>query len=99
MWVAVGREGPDVSQDCRIDKEARGFEQRCVAGCTFSSMRRRLWAVAAIAVGAAVIGFNPNRWDLVILTLPRDHGVHIRDLAGIALIAAGTAILWRSPPL
>jgi len=53
--------------------------------------------VAAIVVGTALVGFNPNRWDLVILTLPRDHGIHIRDVVGVAFIAIGTAVLWRSP--
>jgi len=57
----------------------------------------RVWAVAAIVVGTALVGFNPNRWDLVILTLPRDHGIHIRDVVGVAFIAIGTAVLWRSP--
>jgi len=54
-------------------------------------------AVVAIVVGAAVIGFNPNRWDLVILTLPRGHGIHLTDILGMVFITLGVAVLWRSP--
>ena len=54
-------------------------------------------AAVAIVVGAAVIGFNPNRWDLVILTLPRGHGIHLTDILGMVFITLGVAVLWRSP--
>jgi len=60
---------------------------------------RKLAAVVAIAVGAAIIGYNPNRWDVVVLNLPRGHGIHIRDIVGIAFIIVGTTILWRSSNL
>jgi hypothetical protein len=54
--------------------------------------------VAAIVAGALVLGFNPNRWDLVLLDLPRGgHGIHLHDLYGTALIAAGTLLLWYAP--
>jgi hypothetical protein len=55
----------------------------------------RVMGVVAIAVGALAIGFNPNRWDVVILTLPRGHGIHLRDVVGTMLVALGTAVLWR----
>jgi hypothetical protein len=51
----------------------------------------------SIVVGAIFIGFNPNRWDLVFLTLPRGHGIHVRDVVGMVLIALGITMLWRSP--
>ena len=61
---------------------------------------RRIWAVVAVFVGAAVVGFSPSRWDTVILDLPRGHGIHLHDVIGMALIVAGVAILWHSgsPP-
>ena len=60
-------------------------------------MTRSLGA-AGVVVGAVLIGFNPNRWDLIILTLPRGHGIHIRDVVGMLLIAAGITMLWKAPP-
>jgi hypothetical protein len=54
-------------------------------------------AVVAIFAGAAVVGFNPNRWDIVILDLPRgSHGIHLHDVIGMALITLGVVVLWRS---
>lgn len=55
-------------------------------------------AVVAIFVGAVVVGFNPNRWDIVILNLPRGgHGIHLHDVVGMALITLGVLMLWRPP--
>ena len=57
----------------------------------------RIWAVVAVTIGTALIGFNPDRWDPVLFALPRgSHGIHVRDAAGVLLIALGTGILWRS---
>jgi len=61
-----------------------------------SSVSRVLGAVGIIA-GAILIGFNPNRWDVVVATLPRGHGIHGRDLLGMAFIAAGILVLWHAP--
>jgi hypothetical protein len=57
----------------------------------------RVLALIAIAVGVAIVGFNPNRWDRVILELPRGHGIHVHELVGVALVAMGVIALWRSP--
>lgn len=51
----------------------------------------------SIVAGAILIGFNPDRWDVVFLTLPRGHGIHVRDVVGMVLIALGIALLWHSP--
>ena len=59
-------------------------------------MSRSLGAVGIIA-GAVLIGFDPNRWDFVLMTLPRGHGIHIGDVLGMLLIAAGITILWFAP--
>jgi hypothetical protein len=49
--------------------------------------------VVAIFVGAVILAFDPNRWDAVILELPRAHGIHLHDLAGMMLVALGIALL------
>ena len=67
------------------------------AASTLRTVARVMGAVA-IVVGAMVIGFNPNRWDVVILTLPRgSHGIHLTDVFGMMLIMLGIAVLWHSP--
>ena len=65
-----------------------------------SSLHRLRKAVGAgsIVAGAILIGFNPNRWDVVFVTLPRGHGIHVRDVVGMLLIALGIALMWRSRP-
>ena len=57
---------------------------------------RKIVAVASIIVGTAAVGFSPNRWDVVVATLPRGHGIHLHDILGAALIALGTALLWTA---
>ena len=56
----------------------------------------RQGAVAAIVVGTAIVGFSPNRWDVVVAALPRGHGIHLNDILGGVLIALGTWLLWRA---
>jgi hypothetical protein len=56
---------------------------------------RRLFAAVAIMLGTAVVGFSPNRWDVVVLDLPRGHGIHLHDMLGSALIALGIAVFWH----
>jgi hypothetical protein len=53
--------------------------------------------VAAIFGGAIVVGFSPNRWDTVILDLPRGHGIHLHDAIGMAFLTLGVLLLLRSP--
>ena len=60
-------------------------------------MNRALGAIGILA-GAILIGFNPNRWDVVLVTLPRQHGIHVRDLIGMLLIGVGILLLWHAPP-
>jgi hypothetical protein len=51
-----------------------------------------------IFLGAIVIGFNPNRWDPVILNLPRQsHGMHVMDVVGMGLVVVGVVVLWFVP--
>ena len=56
----------------------------------------RLLAVVSVFVGTAIVGFDPNRLDRVFLVLPRDHGIHLHDVLGAALVTLGTVVLWRS---
>ncbi len=58
----------------------------------------RIAALVCIVVGTAIIGFSPNRWDVVVATLPRGHGIHLNDVLGSALIGLGTAVLWWRAP-
>ena len=80
---------------------AMGAPALCMQPCRrlftwLSSVSRILGAVGIIA-GAILIGFNPNRWDVVVATLPRGHGIHVRDLVGMVFIAAGILVLWHAP--
>ena len=52
--------------------------------------------MVSIYVGTAIVGFDPNRLDRVILVLPREHGIHSHDVIGVALVTLGTVFLWRS---
>ena len=51
----------------------------------------------SIITGTLIVGFNPNRWDYVVMDLPRgSHGIHLHDIVGVAFVALGTAIFWRA---
>ena len=53
--------------------------------------------MVSIFLGTAIVGFDPDRIDRVILVLPRGHGIHAHDVIGVALVALGTIVLlWRS---
>jgi hypothetical protein len=52
-------------------------------------LTRSLGAIGVV-VGAVLIGFN-------LVTLPRGHGIHVRDVVGMLLIGAGIAMLWKAP--
>ena len=67
------------------------------AARTYTAALGKVTGAGAIVVGAALIGFNPNRWDVVVLTLPRGHGIHLRDVIGMMFTGVGIALLWRSP--
>jgi hypothetical protein len=55
--------------------------------------------VLAVACGTIVVGFNPARFDTVLVDVPvrSGHGVHVHDLLGVALVTLGTALLLLSP--
>ena len=52
----------------------------------------------AVLVGTAIVGFSPNRWDKVILDLPRGHGIHAHDVLGMVFVLVGIALLWWRGP-
>ena len=52
--------------------------------------------MVSIFVGTAIVGFDPQHIDRVILVLPREHGIHLHDVIGTALVTLGTVVLWRS---
>jgi hypothetical protein len=59
----------------------------------------RVLGIVAIALGTAVVGFNPERFDTVLFAVPirTDHGVHLHDVIGVALVALGALLLWFLP--
>jgi hypothetical protein len=57
----------------------------------------RIAATVSIVVGTLIVGFNPNRWDYVVMDLPRGHGIHLHELIGVAFIATGIVLFWRRP--
>ena len=58
----------------------------------------RLLATAIVFLGALVLGVDVGA-DRVILEIAirGNHGVHISDVVGTALLIVGVAILWRAP--
>jgi hypothetical protein len=58
----------------------------------------RVLGVIAIGFGTLIVGFNPDRFDVVLFDLPirRGHGVHAHDLLGLALVVLGVILLWTS---
>jgi hypothetical protein len=52
---------------------------------------------AVVFFGAVLMAFDPLRWDIVILSLPRHHGIHLTDFVGVVLVMLGVAVLWRAP--
>ena len=57
----------------------------------------RLLGVGAVLFGAVLLAFDPARWDVVVLDLPRGHGIHSHDILGMAFVTVGIAALWRTP--
>jgi hypothetical protein len=53
--------------------------------------------VGAILFGAVLLAFDPSRWDVVVLDLPRGHGVHSHDILGMAFVALGIVALLSVP--
>ncbi len=56
----------------------------------------KVLAAVAIYVGAAIVAFDPSRWDTVVVTLPRGHGIHSHDMLGGIVLTLGVVLLWRS---
>jgi uncharacterized protein YjeT (DUF2065 family) len=59
----------------------------------------RALGIVAIAVGTVIVGFNPERFDTVLFAVPlrADHGIHLHDLVGLALVTVGALLLWFLP--
>ena len=70
-------------------------------GLGLSTLRAlgRVLGVVAVACGTIIVGFNPERFDMVLFDVPvrSGHGVHAHDLLGVALVVVGTALLLLSP--
>ena len=52
-----------------------------------------------MAMGTAIVGFNPERFDTIVVALPlrQGHGVHLHDVIGVGFVVLGTLLLWHSP--
>jgi hypothetical protein len=57
----------------------------------------RVMGVVAIVAGTVLVGWDPERLDAVILTLPRGHGIHLHDVVGMTLVTLGIVVLCWSP--
>ena len=57
----------------------------------------RIAATFSILFGALIVGFNPDRWDYVVIDIPRGHGIHLHELIGVVFIATGLVLFWRRP--
>ena len=68
-----------------------------MAASTLTQVMARVAALITIAAGVAVVGFSPDRWDEVILVLPRGHGLHVHDVVGVVLVMIGVLTLWHVP--
>jgi hypothetical protein len=79
------------------DERACGVRAAVPSSFTWLFSVSRILGAAGIVAGAILIGFNPDRWDVVVATLPRGHGIHVRDLVGMMFIAAGILVLWHAP--
>ena len=79
----------------RVDEQHRSYERakHNYPECPLA----RIAATLSVFVGTLIVGFNPNRWDQVVMDLPRGHGIHLHEVAGVALIAVGIVLFWRRP--
>jgi hypothetical protein len=77
----------------------RSMVSKLTSSCSATSCvgMSRIAATLLVVFGTLVVAFSPNRWDRVVLDLPRGHGVHGHDVIGIAPIAIAVAVFWREP--
>ena len=81
----------------------------CIASCARScapsrddyseTALGRVLGIVAIAAGTLIVGFNPRRFDVILVTIPirQGHGIHLHDLLGLTLVTLGTLVLWFVP--
>lgn len=99
-------EHPAVNRRVVGSSPTRGALTSCCApgptvgrpACGVRPIVQRPLGALVIAFGTLLVGFSPNRWDVVFLELPRGHGVHVHELVGVIAIAIGIATLWVAPP-
>jgi hypothetical protein len=59
------------------------------------SRRRGVLGLAVIGVGVAVVGLNIRpSLDPVIVSLTRNHGIHLSDPVGAAIVYLGALLIW-----
>jgi hypothetical protein len=57
---------------------------------------KRFFGTGLIFGGVVILSVNVGPLDQVVASVTSSHGVHLSDLVGTAVVAAGTAILWRN---
>ncbi len=58
-------------------------------------MTKGLIGLAVVAIGLAIVGFTVNdQTDPVVLVLGGNHGIHVTDIVGSAVVAVGVALVW-----
>jgi hypothetical protein len=58
----------------------------------------RILGAALVAAGCAILVVDVSRFDAVVLSVSKAHGVHVSDLLGGAAVVLGVAVLWAAPP-
>jgi hypothetical protein len=58
------------------------------------SSSRGLVGLALTLIGVAILGANVRYGSHVFISITPNHGLHETDLAGAALVAIGTALVW-----
>jgi hypothetical protein len=58
----------------------------------------RVLGALTIVTGVVVLGLDVTRFDSVVETLSPNHGLHLSDVLGSALVGIGILLMWFAPP-
>jgi len=63
---------------------------------TYATLQRVLGSVL-VAAGCVILVVDVTRFDAVVLSVGRSHGLHLSDVMGGAAVLVGVALLWFAP--
>jgi uncharacterized protein YjeT (DUF2065 family) len=63
---------------------------------TYATLQRIVGAVL-VAAGCVILVVDVTRFDAVVLSVGRSHGLHLSDVMGGAAVVVGVALLWVAP--